>query len=299
MSCIYNCRISDEGVHIHPNHDEPLQSIKIYDGDEPIQNWLGKQFVCNLPVVNGFSKCIYHKCTVLDCDIARSRCSKFCDKHSCEYYDVNHNKCSELVYANGLCDKHKCKECNAPILHSNVQYCRKHLKEMICSITGCKNTFPIDANMKTTCSEHSCVKCGLDVRLNAVKYCWTCSRKFKYDDGNEDLRNAYDAYECDRLCCVEWCTNLKFGNKHCAKHQCKYPNCEQVRLDEDIEMGDYVFKSRYCLHHHLLDRVCTENYGFELKILPLLDHIVLDEHDKQNEKNKFILYVKQLADMST
>lgn len=295
MSCNYICRIDYTPYDEQDHRENQPQIVNVYDSTEPFTDWVDTKFICNLPVIEGFSKCIYHKCKVPVCDDAIIKYSKYCKTHTCQHALKEGSRCCQQAIENNLCDKHKCMECNKNVFHQNAQYCKIHLIEMPCVIDGCKNTFPISEKKHRTCPLHTCVKCGNELRMRNVKYCWICVHQIN-DEENVDILEARDTYTNDEYCALGWCGRYKKNGKHCNIHQCKYANCNQPRLEEDVEMGDVIFKTNYCKQHHILNELCVVNYGFSLELLPLLNHIELDEHDKQNTKNKFILYIKQLAD---
>lgn len=283
--------------------------IKFMDDTQEIPKRVdATTLLCGNIVVDGSTKCIFHKCGVVGCENSKWHNKKYCEKHVCKYYDDQ--ECSELrIDDSCFCGKHKCKNCNERIYYGKVKFCKTHLTEMICEFKGCENTFPFKQPEKIfsvagvtfvnmdegvsmfsplrCCSEHTCESCHkFEIAGTNTRYCHRCVKKEDPEWENDE----------DNYCQGHCCSRRKEIGDYCREHVCEYDGCNGEKMDTIVEMGDVIFDSRYCRKHHTIDQVCKSNFGFGLDALKIFNF--LDESDFNPESNKLKILKRALKQAS-
>lgn len=249
---------------------------------------------CGLQCINDKSNvCAIHKCKVPECyEHVKNNdyyCfhdkdqSDYCVKHTCHSGDICWNLCTN----GNFCLEHKCFVCDNELVHS-TKFCKEHLTEIKCYKDGCTkyiqltNPRPEHISYVQYCSEHACVNCKENEKINDLDICHRC--KCKYEGCVRVKTNkmcyaqqscAYRAEHCSACYCDEHskmicfygkydkCNQLQCSDsKYCVHHKCKFPECMKHIYEYSDEDGGY--HSDYCYKHDCLNKLC-KRYFFDLE----------------------------------
>jgi len=319
MSCDYECHLYYM-PHGYEEREYDQGKINIC-GNKKMNTNKKNKFICGLPIILGKTKCEFHQCVIDGCRNHKSGNVSYCDKHSCKYrirHGWSSNLCCEKTVDDSIyCVNHKCQICKCAVFNAKVRKCKNHLTEMICQFENCDNVFPVDSNIKNCddtgivevaknfgmrfsnledkdyitkshCDKHTCVKCGVSgIMSEETQYC--C-----FDIPQDDP--VYVEKQENEYCENSGCGKYKFernDSKFCKKHTCKYEGCSHPRLEDETEMGDLMFRSKYCHNHHLLNELCLKNYNFDIKMLNILNFV---DMNSRNLKTQFIKKIKERSD---
>lgn len=231
---------------------------------------VGHSLLCGFLVVPGSTKCIFHKCRKDGCD--NSKRYKYCKEHKCRW-----RYCEELVCDNSkYCVKHKCQLCDTCVMYDYVQHCKKHLNGTKCMFNGCKGIVTTDE--QSYCIYHKCKDCNNCIWQKGAYLCHQCIEKDPdWKQNGAEFRSFLSTSDKDH----RYIMLCESGRK------CAFNKCRRAKMEDDVELGDVIFSSKYCLMHHFLDEICENNYKFGLKHISFLD--VVEDTDVVQDSPKIMI----------
>lgn len=325
--CMYDCR----STMMHPSdpydtcgnrfcyHTQNQKSVEevSYVLNHPINIFRHPEYVidrgmyslegvwCGIPRVKSSKYCLKHVCAVSDCiDPIMTKYDIHCMRHICNYPTGG---CKNVRSEHSIyCVQHTCIKCDRLVVDEKQQFCEDHIGAVaVCSFESCRNTvcldfrvpYPIMRGHGVFCQEHTCFIChDGQILSEELRVCFKCGEK-STDEKTRNMMCLYTGYDSD---------HLDGGDSR----TCAYYRCKDLKVKPCVEMGDCIYRSKYCYRHTFLNYSCCTPYGFKLTDLRLLDtlgpHIAkllatpIEESDAAKyERYKLVLMVgvKRVADL--
>lgn len=235
------------------------------------KNLDGQNLICGLPVIAGSTKCVFHKCQKDDCDNSK-RYKYYCKKHKCKWDYCSELACNKSKY----CIKHKCLKCSIPVLYDYVRYCKKHLTGTKCMFNGCSGI--VTEEGQSYCIYHKCKECNNCIWQEGSHLCHQCIEKDPdWEHNGAEFRSFLSTTKEDQryMCLCE------------SGRKCAFKQCRHAKMEDDVELGDVIFSTKYCLMHHFLNEICYNNYKFELEHVAFID--VIGDSDVVQDSPKIMI----------